>query len=562
MWAFLLIHYYMKHVVLSLWLLVAAVVTMALACCSGSDRSVDAEAGRAQVEEVAQRAQECFHRNDFLQAANLHRHAISMSDSLGLPEAERIPFYNGLAQVYIRFADYGSALLYSDMALALVNDELDLALAFSTWNTRCNTFFYRHEYEKALSCTEQALRCASAFGNELSYHVALINRADILTRLNRFEGVTAMLDSCERVFVEHNFEGALHYTVSLRGLYALRCEHDFQKAERYLNQEPFMVHDQTMNYVRLENLRELYKTNGDLPSAYRLDEILLATKDSLLNRQSALRVANLELQYQDNIREMELKSSLRRERLYTVNVSAGLLILLLIIIIVAYHLRSVRRKRDLEVAHMQESLMAEKVRNLRARLSPHYLSNVLRQLGDDSTSGFNSERIQLLNKTLRSSLEMSDNAVICLKREVDFVQDYLQLRPQSPRFDVHWQIDGDLDLWQTMIPGMIIQLPVENALKYAYENGGSINICIERAERERTQGVRIVVEDFGRGLQKDAKASGIGLAILTRTISFINMYNANTPLDMLVTDKALRSQGQGVKVEFFIPKLWKSPFQS
>lgn len=553
----------LKTVVLSLWLLVALMATAVLTCCSSATSNVDVEAGRKQLEEVAKSAQECFNQNDFLQAANLHRCAISMCDSLGLPATERVPYYNGLAVVYIRFADYGSALRYSDLALQAVNGvDVDLSLVFSTWNARCNTFFYRREYEKALYCAQQALKYASQQGNNLNYHVALINQADILTRLNKFDGVTAMLDSCERVFAEHHFAEAMHYTVSLRGLYAMRAEHDFQKADQYLNQEPLMVHDQTMNYVRLENLRELYKTRGDLPAAYRMDEILLATKDSLLSHQSAMRVADLELQFEDDLRKMELQDSLHRERLYVINVIAALLIMLLLFIIVAYHMRSVRRSRDLEVAHMQENLMAEKVRNLRSRLSPHYLVNVLRQLGDEDKDGFSSERIHLLNKTLRSSLEMSDNAVICLKREVDFVQDYLQLRPQSPCFEVHWQIDSDLDLWQTMIPGMIIQLPVENALKYAYDAGGLINISIERAVRDRSQGVRIVVEDFGRGLQKDAKANGIGLAILTRTISFINMYNANTPLDMLVTDKALRSQGQGVKVEFFIPKLWKSPFQS
>ena len=276
---------------------------------------------------------------------------------------------------------------------------------------------------------------------------------------------------------------------------------------------------------------------------------------------------NLQRLYQskdDPMSEMEMQDLMRREHFYLVVSVAAVIIIVLLVIIYRTHIKTVRRNRDLEIARMQEMLMAEKVRNFRARITPHYMMNVLRQISCDRDEVSRGEKIHLLAQTLRSCLELSDQAVVCLKREVDFVHDYLKLRPQKPDFPVSWQIDPDVDMWQTMVPSMIIQLPLENVLKYAYEAGGPINICINQVKRGENIGVQIVVEDFGRGMSpvQSSVTSGLGLAILTRTISFINMYNNADPLDMLITDKSQRGMGQGVRVEFFIPKLWKSPFLS
>lgn len=552
-----------RIVVRLIWLIAVWAFSILMTGCRWQTRAQQKMSHEEILSELLSKAQIQFSNGDFLQAASLYRRGVFVCDSLKLSSSEYIPYYNGLAQVHIRFADYSNALRYSNLALSSLTEQTSPRLAFQTWNTRCNTYFYRQEYEKALPCAMKSKQMAAQDSALLlNYHVAMINEADILTRMNHYDGVAQMLDSCESLFVQHGFESAIHYTTSLRGLYALRAEHDFQKAGEYLLKEPMMVSDQTMNYVRVENLREYYKAKGDLQNAFNIDEFLLGTKDSLLNNTASMRVADLELQYKDWMREMELLNSLRREHFYLVVSTCAIIILFLVAIIVIYHTRSVRRRRDLALSQMHETLMAEKVRNIRSRISPHYMMNVLRQLGNVDDAPFQNEKIQLLTQTLRSSLELSDQAVVCMKREVDFVQDYLKLVPRN--CPVTWKVDSEVDLWQTMIPSMIIQLPVENALKYAYEEGGPIDVSISRKERNGMEGVLIAIEDYGKGMPQGVSISpsGLGLAILTRTISFINMFNNNEPLDMHVFDKGLRGQGHGVRVEFFIPKLWKSPFLS
>lgn len=514
--------------------------------------------------ELRRQASDCFDHSNFPEAASLCRQGLFVCDSLHLPARARLPFYNTLAMVYTRFADYKSALRYSDMALEALDDSAVVYQHFHTWNNRSKIYYYSRDFQRASEC---ALKAKQAVGGrkdlEQYYYKALLVESNVLCRLNRYEGVNERLDSCEAYFGEHNRQLELHWIASIRGQLALRAENDYVKALGYLHQQPVLTGVQPADFCRLENLREYYRTTGDTEGQLHVDEFLLATKDSLLTSSAAMRVADMELQYRENMREVELAHSRRHATFYSLIAIAAVIIALLLIIIAVFHLRLMHRRRDMEVLSMQESLMAERVRNLRARISPHYLMNVLRQMIADGQQDIPNEKIQLLTQTLRSSLELSDHAVVCLKYEVDFVKDYLRLNPKRMGVDVEWQIDGMVDLWKTMVPSMIIQLPLENALKYAYEKAGVVRVAIQPAERNGAEGVTIVVEDFGRGIDMASiQPKGLGLTILTRTISFINMYNNNDPLDMIVTDKAQRGEGQGVRVEFFIPKLWKSPFQS
>ena len=514
--------------------------------------------------ELRRRASDSFDHSNFPEAASLCRRGLFVCDSLGLPARARLPFYNTLAMVYTRFADYKSALRYSDMALEVLDDSTVIYQHFHTWNNRAKIFYYRGEDLKAWQCVRKAKQSLEGREDlESYYYKVLMIEGNILCRLNRFEGVAERLDSCESYFVAQNMQVEQHWIASIRGLLALRAEKDYAKSLSYLHQQPVLTGVQSADFCRLEHLREYYRTTDDAEGQLRVDEFLLAAKDSLLGSSAAMRVADMELQYRENMREVELANSRRHATFYSLIAVAAVIIAVLLAIIAFSHTRLIRRRRDMEVLSMQESLMAERVRNLRARISPHYLMNVLRQMIADGQQDIPNEKVQLLTQTLRSSLELSDHAVVCLKYEVDFVKDYLKLNPKRTSIEVEWQIDGLVDLWKTMVPSMIIQLPLENALKYAYDSSGTVLVSIQRSERNGAEGVAIVIEDFGRGISSTSgQPKGLGLTILTRTISFINMYNNNDPLDMQVTDKGLRGQGQGVKVEFFIPKSWKSPFQS
>lgn len=58
-----------------------------------------------------------------------------------------------------------------------------------------------------------------------------------------------------------------------------------------------------------------------------------------------------------------------------------------------------------------------------------------------------------------------------LQEEIELVKNYIALRKETNPNTIHieWEIAEQVPL-QTLIPSMSIQIPVENALKYAFED--------------------------------------------------------------------------------------------
>jgi LytS/YehU family sensor histidine kinase len=110
------------------------------------------------------------------------------------------------------------------------------------------------------------------------------------------------------------------------------------------------------------------------------------------------------------------------------------------------------------------------------------------------------------------------------------------------------------------IPGMSLQLPIENAVKHAYPDSAdfapedrTIRVDVTRAERHRHVGTELVVEDDGVGLCPDSGLTfSNGYHILTETIRYLNTHN-RILMELQLLDKATTRQGHGIRVTLFVP---------
>jgi hypothetical protein len=119
------------------------------------------------------------------------------------------------------------------------------------------------------------------------------------------------------------------------------------------------------------------------------------------------------------------------------------------------------------------------------QLDPHFVMNAVNSIiACISEKEKEEARQQLLqfSKLHRSLLLSSEQVERCLKDEIDFTENYLALEKFrfSNRFAFNIEIDPAVDL-QLMIPKMILQIHVENALKHGIlplEKDGMIKIRI------------------------------------------------------------------------------------
>jgi signal transduction histidine kinase len=173
-------------------------------------------------------------------------------------------------------------------------------------------------------------------------------------------------------------------------------------------------------------------------------------------------------------------------------------------------------QRDRERLAAAESLaQAARLRALRLQLDPHFLFNSLNGISTLIAEGRNGEADAMLGRLgdfLRMTLEAPEASEVPLKTEIEFTRRYLEI--ERARFGERLRVDIDVAdaTANALVPVMILQPLVENAVRHAVQlrpGGGSIVIASARDERWLT----LRVDDDGPGLDAAAqKRIGIGIA--------------------------------------------------
>lgn len=152
---------------------------------------------------------------------------------------------------------------------------------------------------------------------------------------------------------------------------------------------------------------------------------------------------------------------------------------------------------------------------LRYQLNPHFLFNTLNaistlvMLKENDTAN---RMVEGLSDFLRYSLENDPIRRVPLAQEIHAMERYLAIEQIrfSDRLTVHWEIDDDVK--QALVPSLILQPMIENAVKYgvaSQEKGGTIWIYGKRFGSD----LLLEIADNGPGLgHGKSHSTGVGLA--------------------------------------------------
>ena len=192
--------------------------------------------------------------------------------------------------------------------------------------------------------------------------------------------------------------------------------------------------------------------------------------------------------------ENELKQlKLSRARLLFAGIGAGAMIISLFVLLFF------QRKR---MYAEQKSVLMEQ-RLLRAQMNPHFLFNSLASIQNyiinektDQATLYLSRFSQLVRNVLDNSAE----EYVSLENEVDAIQNYLELQKvrYAGKFDYRMTVDERIDPESTLIPPMLAQPFIENAIEHGIkhkETRGNIDIRFLLEDGL----IRFEVEDDGVG---------------------------------------------------------------
>lgn len=165
-----------------------------------------------------------------------------------------------------------------------------------------------------------------------------------------------------------------------------------------------------------------------------------------------------------------------------------------------------RRRKEME----KEKLLSE-LSFLKSQVNPHFLFNSLNGIyalaikKSDKTP----EALLQLSNLLRHMLYDADQKMVSLKKEVDYLKNYIQLQRLRLSDDVKINFDVSGDLSAKMIEPMLFIPFVENAFKHGVDSeGADIKIKLSVKGRHLTFEV---INRVSKAKSKDA-SSGIGLA--------------------------------------------------
>lgn len=487
-----------------------------------------------------------------------YRRALLMCDSLHIASTKKPPIYYGLAQVYVTMRDFEQCDYYYNLA----GESYDSMLPYEKYiylNNRGTSYYYREDYQTAIKYFQKVIDLVEGYA-DMSFELNLgrLNLGDCYLQLNMVDLAVKYINECQLFFEEMGVSTALYYIDTQKIELAL-LQKDFQEARRLLSEsvvppgiDPDMVH------IRNKYLQQFYEETGNYKRAYHYLQRNNQLDDSIRNERVRMRTADLTLRYQQDstliahrvlLQEQKNKVLVLRQTQFVVFAVAVVSILTAVFL----YLYS-KKKRALLLARNHRTVSTLRLENIRNRLSPHFIFNVLnREMAERNVEG--KQELSSLVKLMRRNLELAEQLCVTLAEELDFVKTYINLERRSlgPDFHSELKIEKDVQPEQIRIPSMMIQIPVENAVKHALrEKEGERNLWVSVCRRG--SGICIKITDNGGGYRPDSRnrGTGTGMKVIMQTIQILNNKNKEA-IDVSVHNVSLQSGEMGCEVTFWLP---------
>ncbi len=340
-------------------------------------------------------------------------------------------------------------------------------------------------------------------------------------------------------------------------------------ARNYIRQALDLGHKWNFKSVLMDGYKAMadnYKREGDYEQSLDNTNLSLQYKDSILEERSSVEFAQMkamhEVYQKDNqIKELQQAQDLNqlriRRNLALAIALAGFLFMLIVGGFFYIRHRNLQANR--------QTLQLE-LRSLRSQMNPHFIFNSLSSIHRYIWSNNQEEASDYLtkfSKLMRMILDNSQHTFIPLNKELDSLRLYLDLEALrcNNMFDYHITVGENINEEEVLIPPMIIQPYVENAIWHGLvhrREKGRLEIAVSL----RGKVLEVVVTDNGIGRKmameikekKDRMHNSMGMKVTEGRIALIRKINNTKDANVEILD--LQDQGgqaTGTQVKIVLP---------
>lgn len=506
-------------------------------------------------------ADAAIRKGRFVDGIQFYRKALLVADTLKMDDAIRFPIYFGLGQAYYSgLRNFELSDTYFKKAEKLYENR-SLSEKFTFCNNRGNFYFYKQEYANALPWFLRAKQLVEPLKIDFYIQLCNCNLSDIYLHVNKLDSAKYCFEQSYNFYKNTDNTTILYYLATIRAEIALR-EGDTQLAGLMLkkhNIQGFIEPEILM--IRYKTLEDYYLRTGNYRQAYSQLSKHTALNDSLRSERVENAIAELDARYKQDTTLLKKEVIIRTkdnelETLRTTNLLWIFLALSALLAALSGYL-FYKRKRDAQNRKHIDTITKYRFQNIRNRISPHFIFNALNRQLTNEADVEKQQNTHELVKLLRKSLEMADAVAVLLTDEIEFVKGYLKIENArlSDDYEINWDIPTGFESEKWKVPAMIIQIPVENALKHALPLvTGTKKLRIELFEKFGYLNIEVVDNGTGYSPSKISatKGTGTGLKVLQTTIQLLNLKNA-AKIEFSIKNLANENE-TGTKVTIRIPE--------
>lgn len=304
--------------------------------------------------------------------------------------------------------------------------------------------------------------------------------------------------------------------------------------------------------------------NGD--SAYFYLQKYNTIKDSLFGINTQKQIKELSIQYEVGKKDQEnemLTIKSERRALLAIIAFSGCACLLMVFLL--FIIRSRHRKKQKQV-EFEKGILEFKQQALRAQMNPHFIFNAINSIQKYILKNNQQEAYDYLAKfakLIRIVLNNSQEKTLMLQQEIEMIKLYVELEQLrfNNKFDFNLNMDEQVNEMEIVVPAMLIQPYIENAIWHGLmnldkERKGVLTVDITQNEEV----LRICIKDNGIGREqakqyrKEDAHRSVAMTIIEQRLLMINKMQEYENAKVVITDlRDEKGTVSGTKVEIYLP---------
>ncbi|QKX05806.1 histidine kinase [Aquimarina sp. TRL1] len=348
-----------------------------------------------------------------------------------------------------------------------------------------------------------------------------------------------------------------HSLISNYGTVMIKLK-KYEVAERFLEEVLNTTYELQLKVTVLGELQKIQKKRGAYKKALYYANMESVLKDQLMDDKKFLEISKLKASYELKHKNAEI-AHLKEKNKYQelANRQNRILIVVLVIGIFLVIISGFLYTRSIKFRDLSRQLSLQQ-RLLRSQMNPHFLFNSMAAIQTFILRNENKKAASYLakfSKLMRVILENSREDQVNFKTELYALEAYLSL--QKLRFQNRLQyeiiVDDELEEGEYVIPPMLFQPFVENAIEHGFSGDKEGLLTITFSLREKT--ILCTVRDNGIGYSKTKKNKGrksLSMAITRERLEIFSK-KIKKPLHLVVEDRGTEEAAKGTIVKLDIP---------